>query len=137
MEIIQKIYKHHFARYVVVGGTTFIIDISILIFLHGHVHINLAVATTIAYWTSIIYNFCLNRWWSFSASEKDSLHKHLIPYAVLLGFNYLFTVIFVGLVSHVMYYGLAKVLAVAISMSWTYFIYRDVIFIKKKPLADS
>ena len=129
--IVNIIYKHHFARYLIVGGSTFILDFSLLISLHGYIRLGLALATTLAYWVSIIYNFCLNRWWSFSVAEKASLHRHLIPYSILLGFNYLFTVIFIGLASHFIYYGLAKVFAVAIQMSWTYFIYKSVIFTKK------
>jgi len=89
-----------------------------------------AIATTIAYWISIIYNFALNRYWTFSAWERESLRRHLSAYLVLLGFNYLFTVITVSLLSHIIYFGLAKVIAVAIQITWTYPIYKNVIFTK-------
>ena len=52
-----KLYNHHFVRYVFVGGTTFIIDLGLLVLLHGFLHVNLAIATSIAYWVAIAYNF--------------------------------------------------------------------------------
>lgn len=120
------LYNHRFVRYVFVGGTTFILDLSLLVLLHGLAHVNLAVATSIAYWLAIIYNFALNRWWSFSASQNSSLRKHLPPYLLLLGFNYLFTVLFVGFFSRYMHYEIAKVIAVPIQMIWTYPLFKRI-----------
>jgi putative flippase GtrA len=122
------LYQHHLVRYLVVGGSTFAIDLGLLVLLHGFEGVWLPLATAAAYCVAITYNFCLNRWWTFSASEKKSLHEHIIPYGVLLGFNFLFTVLFVSLVSHFINYAVAKVLAVAIQTSWTYFCYKHFVF---------
>ncbi len=126
--LAKFVYRHHFIRYLFVGGSTFIIDFGTLVMLHGVLDVHLAVATTIAYWLSITYNFTLNRSWTFSSSEQESLHRHAVMYGVLLGFNYLFTLIFVGLASRYMHFGLAKTLAVIIQVSWTYQIYKKVVF---------
>jgi putative flippase GtrA len=115
-----------------VGGSTFAIDLFLLLILHDHLGVGVALATTISYWIAIVYNFILNRYWTFSLSEKSNLHKHLGAYLCLLAFNYLFTVIFVSLVSNYTQVGVAKVLAVAIQITWTYKIYKDFIFIDKK-----
>jgi putative flippase GtrA len=120
------LYHHHAIRYLFVGGTTFILDLSLLILLHGYIHMNLAIATTIAYWVAVVYNFTLNRSWTFSAAEDNSLRKHLPPYVLLLGFNYLFTVLFVGFFSRYIHYELAKVIAVPIQMVWTYPLYKKI-----------
>lgn len=124
------LYKHHFVRYVFVGGTTFAIDLGLLLLLHDHLNVNVALATTISYWVAIVYNFILNRYWTFSLSEKNNLHKHLAAYLVLLAFNYIFTVIFVSVVSNYTQVGIAKVLAVIIQIPWTYPIYKRYIFVK-------
>jgi putative flippase GtrA len=128
--IITYLYNHRFMRYLFVGGSTFVIDLGLLIFLREKVHLRLVAATTFSYWTSITYNFCLNRWWTFSASENTSLKKHLVSYAVLLGFNYIFTVFFVSTFSQFINYSLAKIISVAIQMTWTYYIYKKYIFIR-------
>ena len=136
-EITQKLYNHKFIRYIVVGGTTFVIDLGLLILLKLHFHLSIPVATTIAYWTSIIFNFTLNRWWSFNIAEKKNLSKHMFSYLLLLSFNYLFTVIFVSLMSKYMSFALAKILAVLLSTPWTYIIYKNIIFKKEEPINTS
>ena len=128
---VGYLYRHPFVRYLFVGGSTFVLDIVMLYLLYESLSINLAVATSIAYWASITYNFILNRWWTFSASENKKLHEHAAAYLLLLGFNYIFTVVFVSLVSHYIYFGLTKVIAVAFQITWTYPIYKHVIFSNK------
>lgn len=124
-------YTNRFVRYVFVGFSTFCIDFGLLFLLHGFWNINLVVATSIAYWASITYNFTFNRWWTFNNTDRQNLRKNLTGYLLLLGFNYLFTVIFVKLASNHINYGLAKVIAVAIQVSWTFPIYKYVVFSKK------
>jgi putative flippase GtrA len=127
-EITSKLYRHNFVRYLLVGGTTFIIDFSLLAMFHGSFHIRISIATSMAYWVAVLYNFSLNRWWTFSARDKTNLNRHLVSYLILLSFNYLFTVIFVSLASHSINYLVAKVISVLISTSWTYFVYKNIIF---------
>jgi putative flippase GtrA len=126
------LYRHHFVRYLFVGSTTFILDFGILYLLHGVIGLNLAGSTSVAYWVSILYNFILNRHWTFDAREKESLKRHITTYFMLLVFNYLFAVTFVSIVGEHVNYILAKALAVGISMLWTYYIYKRYIFIDTK-----
>ena len=134
--LVAYLYKHHFIRYLVVGFSTVAIDLGLLFVLHGKASVHLAIATSIAYWVSIVYNFLLNRSWTFSASDKRDLKRHLTSYLILLGFNYVFTVVFVDIVSHHINYLLAKMLAVAIQMSWTYLAYKNLIFHHKSQPSD-
>jgi len=130
-EIAEFLYQHSFVRYVFVGGSTFVIDFVLLVLLHGHLDINLQIATTVSYWTAIAYNFTLNRQWTFSASDKVNFSKHITLYLILLGFNYLFTLAFVSIVSNYINYALSKILAVIPQISWTYYIYKVHIFNKE------
>jgi putative flippase GtrA len=127
-ELTLYLYGHHLVRYLFVGGSTFVIDLGLLILLHGKLGVWLPLATAAAYCVSIVYNFCLNRWWTFSTSENKSLGEHIIPYVILLGCNLLFTVLFVSAMSHLINYALAKTLSVAIQTSWTYFCYKHFVF---------
>lgn len=124
------LYRHHFVRYLFVGGTTFIIDFCILFTLHGISKFNLAASTSVAYWISIIYNFLLNRYWTFDAREKESLKRHITTYLMLLIVNYLFTVTFVSIVGTHINYVIAKALAVILQMVWTYPVYKRYIFVE-------
>jgi putative flippase GtrA len=123
------LYRHHFVRYLVVGGTTFIIDFGTLILLHGKLGFGIAASTSLAYWLSIIYNFTLNRYWTFDAREKESLQRHITTYFMLLIVNYLFAVTFVSFASDHINYIYAKAVAVIIQMIWTYPVYKKVIFV--------
>ncbi len=130
--LTKYLYRHHFMRYIAVGGTTFIIDFGILFFLHGILKLNLAVSTSVAYWIAIIYNFILNRYWTFDIHEKTNLKNHITTYVLLLIINYLFTVTFVSIVGTHINYIAAKVFAVLIQTSWTYHIYKNHIFVKRE-----
>lgn len=134
MQKIKKkavgLYKHSLFRYTFVGGSTFILDFVLLVVSKEFLHLPLALAATIAYWSSIGYNFYLNRRWTFSASESSSLSKHAVLYGSLLAFNYLFTLTFITIASDHIHYTMAKILATAISISWTYLTYKHIIFKK-------
>jgi putative flippase GtrA len=114
------LYRHHFVRYLLVGGTTFVLDFGILYTLHGVMKLNLAASTSVAYWISISYNFVLNRYWTFDSREKESLARHIGTYGSLLLVNYLFTVSYI----------IAKLISLAITMTWTYPVYKRYIFVK-------
>jgi putative flippase GtrA len=126
---VSFLYKHHFVRYLLVGGSTFVLDFGTLVLLHGVFSFGIAASTSVAYWLSIIYNFTLNRYWTFDAREKDSLQRHITTYFMLLVVNYLFAVTFVSFASDHINYIFAKAIAVIIQMIWTYPIYKKVIFI--------
>jgi putative flippase GtrA len=126
------LYRHHFVRYLIVGGTTFVIDFGILYTLHTHFNVKIAAATSIAYWVSITYNFLLNRYWSFDKREKESLQHHITTYFMLLIFNYFFVLLFVSFFSHHINFIIAKAIAVLLQMTWTYYLYKNYIFINKK-----
>lgn len=127
-QLISRLYAHKFVRYLLVGGTTFVLDIGLLFFFKLKVGTDLAIATSLGYWISILYNFTLNRWWSFSISDVKNLHKHALAYGLLLAINYAFTLGFVTFFSHYIYFGIAKVLSVLIQMTWTYPLYKHFVF---------
>ncbi|HLZ15024.1 MAG TPA: GtrA family protein [Candidatus Saccharimonadales bacterium] len=124
----KKMYNHSFVRYLVIGGSTFGIDFFLLVFLHAALGVRVLVAASISYWTSIVFNFLMNRFWTFD-SKDSPLHRHMTFYGLLLAVNYGFTVGFIGLLTHVgVHYTIAKVIAVAIQMIWTYLAYKKVVF---------
>lgn len=122
--------RKHFFRYLFVGVTTIVVDVAVLTFCKEILDIKLEVATSISYWLSIAYNFSMNRWWTFSAQETKSLSEHAVFYGMLLFINYIYTVLFVSILSRFMYYGFAKIIVIAVAVSWTYPLYKYVIFKK-------
>lgn len=127
-QFILFLYNHSLIRYIFVGGTTFVLDFLLLVGLHEGLKLNIVIATTVSYWTAIAYNFLLNRRWTFSNKDKENLHKHILLYGLLLCFNYIFTVVFVSVVSSVIYFAWAKIIAVLIQTTWTYYLYKNYVF---------
>lgn len=127
-QLTRTLYAHSLVRYFIIGGTTFAVDFFLLVLLHGVMHVPVLIAAGISYWTSIVFNFLANRFWTFGATERHIVH-HALGYGILLGFNFLFTLSFIGVATHLgMVYTLAKILAVAVQMSWTYLAYKKIIF---------
>ncbi len=104
------------------------VDFGSLFLLHAIFHLSLPIAASVAYWFAVLYNFSITRLWTFSKKDYEKLYKHMFMYGLLLAINYSFTVIFVSIVSNSIYFGTAKILAVIIQTSWTFFIYKKYIF---------
>jgi len=126
--LFLAVCKRPFTRYLLVGGSTFAIDLGLLIFFHGVRRFDLAVATTIAYWMSVIYNFFMNRHWVFNAQRVKSLKEHAFLYGCLLAINYVATVGVISVLSRHIPYEVAKAIIVVVSISWMYPIQKRYIF---------
>ncbi|MDB5163555.1 MAG: GtrA family protein [Candidatus Saccharibacteria bacterium] len=131
-QLVLYFYNHHFVRYLFVGGTTFILSFGILKVLHGNLGLSVAVSTITAYVISFIYNFTLNRWWTFSAADTKNLHEHIIPYSLLFLFNLAYTVLMEHFLSQHVNYLIAYPFVVVTQAVWTYYTYKHVIFTKAK-----
>jgi putative flippase GtrA len=130
--VVFSLYKHHFVRYLLVGGSTFILDFSMLVSLHTKLQLSLTLSTAFSYVLSVLYNFTLNRFWAFNARERASLKRHMLTYLVLVTFNFFFTIVAINDLSHHMGYTAAKVVAALVAIPWTYIIYKNYIFVIKK-----
>lgn len=116
-------------KYSFVGSTTVVIDLGLLIVLKQVFHVNTILAATVSYWVGVFYNFFLNRHWTFEAGGKG-LHRHMWRYGVLLVINYLVAIGFIAALGLVgVNYAIAKVIAIIVSMSWTYLALKKLIFI--------
>ena len=125
-----------FHRYLFVGVSTVVIDYALLFILSSHLGKGVLSAVSIAYWTAIIYNFLVNKYWTFE--DNDSLNGiQLAKYIGLLIINYLVTLgVVAGLQSAGISEYLAKLVALGITISWTYFIYKKLVFGNEKPTSE-
>jgi putative flippase GtrA len=126
--------QQSFRRYLFVGVSTVLTDYVLLALFRIVLDKNLFIAVTLSYWISIAYNFSLNRWWSFEAAE-GLVRKQLILYLCLLVFNYLITLL---IVKTLYYFGIsefiAKLGALCLTVPWTYFAYKKIVFLKENEL---
>lgn len=133
--LIKKLQQHIFARYVFVGGLSFVVELSTLLSIYHFFHTSREVATAIAYWVGLILAFLLQKLVAFQDYRKEvkALTKQGFVYALLTLWNYAFTILVVGLFAS-KYILLSRTLAQVIFSTWNYIIYKNIIFKKAKDI---
>lgn len=122
-------YSKSFRRYIFVGVSTVVLDYLLLFFFRSILSLGLALSVTTAYWISIGYNFLMNRYFSFQASE-GLVPKQMILYGCLLFFNYLVTILIVFILESIgVSEYIAKMLALGVTVTWTYLLYKRIVFV--------
>lgn len=113
--------------YVLVGGLSYVVDAGLLVLVTGPLGGPVWLGTTIGFWTSVVVNFLLNRA-VFSQGDASSV-SHGVRYGVLLGVNYLVTLLIVHVGTS---WGLPpvvpKTFAVALTTCWNFVLYRVWVF---------
>ncbi|MDN5858016.1 MAG: GtrA family protein, partial [Pseudonocardia sp.] len=105
----------------------FAVDFGLLVFFREVVGTPVWVAATIAFWSSLAVVFLTNKYVTFAA--RGSGHRQLVRYFLLLGFNYLATLAVLYLAERTgLGYQLGKVVSVALTTAWNFFIYQKWVF---------
>lgn len=136
VELLRKATKHTFVRYVFVGGTSYVVELSSLLALYHFGHMSREEATAIAYWIGLVLAFVLQKLVAFQDYRKEvkTLTRQGVIYGVLTLWNWVFTVTVVGLFSS-KYIILSRTLAQAMLTLWNYVIYKRIIFKKDIDIA--
>jgi putative flippase GtrA len=125
--LLRRLLANGFVRFLCVGGVSFVVDAGTLWLLRGKGHVNLTLATAIAYVLGMVVNFVLNRIVTFASDGH--VGKQGAKYLVLVGLNFVWTIGVVDGLSHVWHYYLAsKTLATFSYSVVTYFAYRHWVF---------
>jgi len=85
-----KKFKVQLSRFLIIGVTSTIIDLFSLFILKEKLNFNPVFAVSINQFFVIMYNFLLNKYWSFN-SKKMPLQQ-FIKYLILVLFNYLISI---------------------------------------------
>jgi len=125
----QKLLKHSSVRYLLVGGSAYIIEI--LIILEGQkLGKNGTLVVAISFWVGLIYTFILQKYFSFGDSRSH--HKILLPQLLkvcaLVLFNFCFTIVLTILLRHVLPLVVTRTIAIGITVLWNYYLYNRHIF---------
>ncbi|GAA0542009.1 hypothetical protein GCM10010172_24300 [Paractinoplanes ferrugineus] len=127
-ESVLRITKSSGFRFLIVGGTSVVVDAGLLWILHGVLGMWLSPATALAFLAGFVVNFGLNRQWAFASTGR--LRHQLAKYLALVAVNLLITVLLVkALTALGVMYLIAKVFTTAILSTVNYFISRRWIFI--------
>jgi putative flippase GtrA len=129
IEVPKNLIRSTYARYFVVGGLAYLVDIGILSGLYYGFHLSRVVSASISFWVGFLFSFAMQKMVAFQDYQKEmkSISKQAFMYGLLVAFNYLFTILVISIFPS-RYVLASKTLAVAVSTIWNYFVYKHLIF---------
>ncbi|MDF2917827.1 GtrA family protein [Microbacterium sp. F1-18] len=124
---VKRMWRSSAVRYLVVGGVAFLFDFGLLFVLHDLVHIDLVIATPVAFFTSFALTFVMQR--SITFQTGAGWRSSAVKYTALVVFNaFATTAIVTGIDALGWPWAVGKGIAVASTTVWNYFGYRYWIF---------
>ena len=132
--LIRQVKTSTLLRYIIVGGTSYAIELSVLLLLVRVFHFNTTLAVSIGFWLGLVISFLLQKFLAFKNTDTHArrLTIQTVYYALLVLFNYGFTLLFVHLLEPFIDLSIARTLALIITTAWNYIIYKKVIFTEVK-----
>jgi len=132
--LLRLLAESSVVRFLIVGGLSFALDLGLLALLHEGFNVELWIATPVAFVTSLVFNFLLQRIVTFQASNHRGVSA--IRYLLLVVVNILVSdAIVTGFDAIGWSYVAGKTLATVLTTMWNYFLYRNWIF-KSSPSTD-
>jgi putative flippase GtrA len=117
----------YLVKFLLVGGASFAIDLGILALLHEVGRVDLWIATPIAFLTSLVFNFLVQRKFTFQSGVRA--HVSAVKYGALVVFNLVATDVIVNLIANAgQSYTIGKVVSTVATTAWNFFLYKHWIF---------
>ena len=121
------VHRSHLVKFLIVGGLSFAIDLGLLVLLHEAMDVDLWLATPVAFIASLIFNYFVQRSFTFRARSRKGVS--MFRYGLLVVFNIFATDIIVNLFDNLaLTYAGGKVVATVSTMAWNFFLYKHWIF---------
>ena len=119
---------HSVFLYGVVGVASYVVELSLILFLSYAVHVDQTLSVAVAFWVGLLVSFLLQKMITFrSDNYTHTTKRQFFFYGALVLFNYLFTVGFVYVFSN-LDVTITRTIALIITTIWNYLLYRKVIF---------
>lgn len=115
-------------RYIFIGGISYVIELSFLLFLANVLSFSPELAVAFSFWVGLIISFTLQKYIAFSNTTKGrgAFSKQAVPYGALVLFNYVFTIISVSLLVNFLQLEIARTIALIVTTFWNYFVYKKI-----------
>lgn len=125
----HKLLESSVVRYVFAGGLAYAVELTVLIALHKVIGTSAELATAVAFWVGLSTSFILQKHLAFRDYERTlkSISKQIGRYALLVAFNYVFTLSVVAVFPESLVL-ISRTLALILTTIWNYYIYNRFIF---------
>jgi putative flippase GtrA len=136
MKIINNILNHQeirkrkrFVKFALVGFSGMIVDLTVLYLLVEFFAVHYLVASVVSFLLAVVNNFLLNKYWTFEDKNKRGVYQFFSFLLISLCGLVLNLVIMYLLVDLcVVWYILAKVIAIFLVTFWNYFMNKKITF---------
>lgn len=130
IKIKEIIKKYKFIKFIIVGGSSTLLDFTIYMILNNFIEIS--IAKFISMTISCIYSFFINRCWTFESKEKIN-SKQLLKYVITQIINILVNVGTNQLIYTITTIKLlAYIVATGVAMIINYLLQKTIVFKEKK-----
>ena len=114
--------------YIVVGGSTALLELGLFQLLYEYLHVELAIANIIAVVVATCTNFLINRNVTFASTSNPA--RSIVLYAMLFCINLFISTNGIALlVSCGVHSAIAKIMLQGCIVLWNFVLYRKVIFV--------
>ncbi|UVJ38302.1 GtrA family protein [Arthrobacter sp. CJ23] len=122
----------HLVKFLIVGVASFAIDLGILALLHDGAHVDLWIATPVAFAASLVFNFYVQKKFTFESGAKA--HVSFLKYGSLVVFNLIATDVIVNVIAGAGHaYAIGKIVSTLATTGWNFLLYKYWIFKDEKP----
>jgi len=135
----RKLLEHwltaSFIRYLVIGISTFLLQIGLLYIINQLLGVEKVQANLISTLLCLTFNFGFSNFWTFKTDKSSGHAKKIVKYLIIAAFNYVFDTLlafpFLTLTLLMNQY-LAKILITGLIVLWNFFLYKFWVF-KESP----
>ena len=124
--MITTILGSRVARYLLVGGLSYLIEMGCLVGLRNGLGLGATLSVAISFWIGFVVAYILQKFIAFQNHDrsKQVIAKQLVGYSLLVGWNYIFTLVVVGVFEQYASVFLLRTIIIIITTLWNYAIYR-------------
>lgn len=127
----RALWRHSVVRYLVTGGFCFVVDAGMIWLGHDVLGVPLEIATPVAFLLSFVISYALQRIVAFGAD--NGVAPSAIRYTALVVVNTIATTVIVWAFSAIgAPWIVGKVIAVAATTIWNFFLYKNWVFASAK-----
>ncbi len=133
--IVQRIWRNSAFRYLLAGGSAFIVDAGMLALFREVLHWPVWVAAAVAFVLSFFFTYFAQKMFAFGSALPHG--NALFRYLVLVVFNTAATAAIVAVVAMTPlgWFG-GKILSTIACTIWNYFVYKNWVFPSPKAVAE-
>jgi len=120
--------KQQFAKFFIIGISSTLIDLGLLIFLKEKINLNPVLAVVINQIFVIIYSFLMNKYWSFQS--KNLPVKQFFRYLILVSANYLISILLMLIFNHFIgiNYQIVRISSIGILFIFNFIFYKHWVY---------